>query len=100
MSKPYNRGTKTAPNWWITWRENGQKKYQRIGLDKALASSVLKQKEGKIQAQKVSRRLGVQTEPLPPVPTFDAAADVFIARRSALDLDGKPMRRAWKKDQG
>jgi len=99
MSKPYNRGTRAAPTWWITWRENGKKKYQRIGADKALAKATLRQIEGKLQAQKVSRRHGVQTEPLPPVPTFDAAADVFIARRSAPDVDGKPMRRSWKADK-
>src|SRR5438309_7262341 len=84
---------------YISWRDlSGKNCYQRIGDDKALAKSTLKQIEGGLQKKKLSRRHGVTTEPLPPVPAFGEAADAFIDRRKALDLDGKPMRRSWKDD--
>lgn len=99
MGCVYNRGTKAKPNFWINWRDHGQNRYQRIGEDKALARSTLKQIEGSLQKKKLSRRYDIETEAPPPVPTFGEAADAFISRRSALDADGKPMRRSWKDDR-
>src|SRR5438067_5294858 len=99
MGCVYNRGTKAKPNFWINWREHGQNRYQAIGAERALAVAALKQIEGRVEAEKLKRRHGIETEPLPPVPTFNEAADAFIARRSALGVDGKPMRRSWKADR-
>src|SRR5258705_9220101 len=85
---------------YISWRDlSGKNCYQRIGEDRALAKAALKQIEGGLQKKKIGRRHGVTTEALPPVPTFNEAADAFIARRKAPDADGKPMRRSWKDDQ-
>jgi len=47
----------------------------------------------------VAKKFDIQTEPPPPVPTFNEAADAFIARRKAPDADGKPMRRSWRYDK-
>src|SRR6267142_6943341 len=99
MGCVYNRGTKAKPNFWINWREHGANRFQRIGDDKALAKATLAQIEGNLQKKKLSRRYGIETEAPPPVPTFTAAADAFIARRKAPDADGKPMRRSWKDDR-
>src|SRR6266851_6754065 len=102
MGCVYNRGSKAKPNWYISWREFKENKFQPIGEDKALAEAVLKQIEGNLEAERmkrVGRSLGVKTQPPLPVPTFDSAADTFIERRSKLDLDGKPMRRSWKDDR-
>ncbi len=99
MGCVYQRGTRGKPNFWINWREHGENRYQKIGADRALAVATLKQIEAEVQKRSLRRLHGVETEPPPPVPTFAAAADAFIARRSALDLDGKPMRRSWKDDR-
>jgi integrase len=99
MGCVYNRGTRASPNWWINWREHGKNRYQPIGGDRALAKAILKQIEAEVERKRLRRQHGVDTEPPPPVPTFNSAADAFIARRSAPDVDGKPMRRAWKSDK-
>lgn len=95
----YNRGTRATPNYWIKWREHGEPRYLHVGADRALAKSTLAQIEADVQKRLLRRQHGVEAEAPPPVPTFDAAADAFIARRSALDVDGKPMRRSWKDDR-
>jgi integrase len=96
MASIYNRGTRAKPNWWVGWIDrNGQRRAQKVGPDRALAVQV----GAKIEADKVAKQFDVPTGPPPPVPTFGAAADAFIARRSALDVDGKPMRRSWKDDR-
>src|SRR4051812_43850384 len=95
----YNRGSRAKPNWYINWREHGANRYQKIGPDRSLAAATLKQIEAEVQRKRPRRRQGGETDPPPPVPTFNSAADAFIARRSAPDVDGKPMRRAWKSDK-
>jgi len=100
MGCVYNRGTKARPNYWINWREHGGNRYLAVGPDRALAKSTLAQIEGDVQKRRLRREHSVETEAPPPVPTFSDAADAFIARRKAPDVDGKPMRRAWKADRG
>src|SRR5437660_1640742 len=102
MGCVYNRGTRANPNWWINWREHAANRYQRIGEDKALAKSVLKQIEAGIQARRLGRRYGVKTTPPPPIPTFDAAADasLLVARRQMWTANrcgarGRMTRRGW-----
>src|SRR5207253_2934358 len=60
-----------------------------------VAATALRKKEHDVDAQ----RFDIPTGPPPPVPTFDAAADAFIAHRKAPDADGKPMRRSWRYDK-
>ena len=94
MSKPYNRGTKASPNWWITWRESGEKKYQRIGADKALATAVLKQKEA--QAREILAQAGRFDERLP-----RAFYDVDLClklRRSGYLIVYTPFARLYQQD--
>src|SRR5882672_1145370 len=100
MGCVYNRGTKANPNYWIRWRENGVNRFQQIGPDKALAKATMAQIEGNRQKKKLSRRLGVETEPLPPAPLFDTAADDWIKMRSTIGADGHPAFRAWRDDRG
>src|SRR5438874_4038099 len=99
MGCVYNRGTKANPNFWINWREHGKNRYQRIGEDKALATSTLKQIEGDLQKKKLSRRYGIETEAAREAPLFGAAADKWIELRSALGPGGQPAIRSWRDDQ-
>ena len=100
MASCYNRGTRAKPNFWVSWIDNaGQHRAEKVGPDKTLALQVKAKIEGDLAAAKAGRRFDLDVEPPAPVPTFNEAADAFIARRSALDVDGKPMRRSWKDDR-
>ncbi len=96
MGCVYNRGTRAKPNFWIKWvGRDGRPKYEKIGPDRALALAVVKKKE----ATAVARRHGIETDQFPEMPTFAAAAQKWIERRSTLGKDGLPMRRSWKDDE-
>jgi integrase len=100
MASVYNRGTRSKPNFWVSWIDNaGQHRAEKVGPDKTLALQVKAKIEGDLAASKAGRRFDIDVEPPAPVPTFNEAADAFIARRSAPDADGKPMRRSWKDDR-
>src|SRR6267143_4494528 len=99
MGCVYNRGTRAKPNYWIRWRENGVNRFQHIGEDKALAKSTMAQIEGNRQKKKLSRRYGIETEPVPPAPLFNPVADEWIKMRSTIGADGQPAFRAWRDDQ-
>lgn len=96
MSKPYNRGTKAKPNWWIKWARLGlPPSYAGIGPDYDLAKQVLLQKE----REELARQHGVEIRERPAVPLFNAAADVWTTARSQLDVGGQPLIRSWRDDQ-
>src|SRR5713101_4752045 len=96
MGCVYNRGSRAKPNFWIKWvGRDGRSKYERIGFDRALAVAVLKKKE----ADAMAKRHGLQTERPPEMPTFAAAAQKWIERRSAIGIDKRPRRRSWKDDR-
>src|SRR5260370_41814221 len=85
---------------YITWRDvSGKSCFQRIGNDRALAKSTLKQLEGSVQKKKLSRRHGVETEMAPEVPLFGDTADKWLELRSALGPDGQPAIRSWRDNQ-
>ncbi len=100
MASIYNRGTRSKPNYWVGWIDgNGRHRMEKVGPDRALTLQAKAKIEADIAAVKAGRRFGIETQPPQPIPTFDAAADAFIERRSKLDVDGKPMRRSWKDDK-
>lgn len=96
MSKPYNRGTKAKPNWWIKWHREGRSPgYAKIGPDYALAKQVLAEKE----RQEVARQHGVTEDVKRPAPVFGEAADAWIKMRCAPDVSGQPAFRSWRDDR-
>ena len=70
----------------------------RIAGDAASANGVTTQRRRK-SVSSVAEKFDLPFGPPPPVPAFNDAADAFIKRRSALGVDGKPMRRSWKDDR-
>ena len=91
-----NKGKRTKPNWWISWTNRaGRREQLGVGPDRDLAKAVLKKKEHDV----IIAKNGLPPE-LPPIPTLEEAAKLFLERRSAVDADGNAMRRSWKDDRG
>jgi integrase len=99
MACVYNRGTKAKPNYWVNWREHGRNKYARVGPDHAEAKAVATKIEADLRARRLRREHRIETQPLPPVPVFNAAADAWLKMRSAVGPDRRPAFRAWRDDQ-
>jgi integrase len=92
----YNRGSRSAPNFWIKWRgEDGSWHYEGgFGSDKARA-----------EARLAVITLGLDTPQRPQhgkgaaYPTLSSYAKTWLSRRMAPGHDGKPMIRSWKDDR-
>jgi integrase len=94
MASVYNRGTRSAPNWYVKWREAGQQCYQRVGEDRELAVQIART----VEADAVASVYGVARRERVEFPTFAKAAEDWVKRRKAPDAHGRPMVRSWRAD--